>query len=73
MRKIKETLRLHHDSGLGQRPISRCLGISRTTVGDYLRRAAKADVGWPLPESISDQEIELRLFPPVVSIPVEDR
>ena len=41
MRKIKEVLRLHFDSGLAQCPISRCTGISRTTVGDYLDRAKR--------------------------------
>ncbi len=73
MRKFKETLRLHFDSGLGHRPISRCLSISRTTVGDYLRRAAKAGLGWPLPESLTDQELERRLFPPVLPVPASDR
>jgi len=73
MRKIKEVLRLNFDSGLGQRPIGLCLGLSRTTVGDYLRRAAKAGLGWPLPEALTDQELEQRLFPPVLQIPSADR
>ncbi|OEU61721.1 MAG: integrase [Desulfuromonadales bacterium C00003094] len=73
MRKIKEVLRLHFDGGLGQRTISRCLGTSRTAVGDYLRRAAKADLGWPLPESLTDQDLERRLFPPPLSIPSAER
>ncbi len=34
MRKIRETLGLHFDSRLGQRPIARCLDISLTTIGD---------------------------------------
>ena len=34
MRKIRETIRLHFDSNLGQRQIARCLNISRTTVSD---------------------------------------
>ena len=63
MRKIRETLRLHHDSGLGQRPIARCLNISRTTVGDYLHRAKIAGVGWPLPEVLTDQQLYSLLFP----------
>jgi len=68
MRKIKEVLRLYFDSGLRQRAISRCLNLSRTTVSDYLSRAAKADMGWPLPETLTDQELEQRLFPPVSTI-----
>ncbi len=68
MRKIRETLRLHHDSGLGQRPISRCLNISRTTVGDYLHRAKIAGVGWPLPETLTDQQLYSLLFPSAVPV-----
>ena len=73
MRKFKEVLRLHFDSGLGQRPISRCLGLSRTTVGDYLRRAARAGLGWPLPEALTDQKLEQKLFPPTRPTPSANR
>ena len=73
MRKIKEVLRLHFDSGLGQRPIGRCLGLSRTTVGDYLRRAKAADLCWPLPESLTDQQFYNQLFPPAVPVSAADR
>lgn len=73
MRKIRETLRLHFDSRLGQRPIARCLNISRTTVGDYLHRAKMAGLGWPLPEDLSDQQLYNLLFPPAASVSVPDR
>jgi len=73
MRKIKEVLRLHFDSGLGQRPIGRCLQLSRTTVGDYLRRANDVGLGWPLPESLTDQQLYNQLFPPAVSVPLAER
>ncbi len=73
MRKIKEVLRLHFESGLGQRPIGRCLGLSRTTVGDYLRRAKEAGLVWPLPEKLTDQQLYHQLFPPAVSVSTTDR
>ena len=73
MRKIRETLRLHFDSRLGQRPIARCLDISRTTVGDYLRRAEAAGLGWPLPDSLTDQQLYHQLFPPVVPVSPSER
>lgn len=73
MRKIREALRLHHDSGLGQRPIARCLDISRTTVGDYLHRAKIAGLGWPLPQDLSDQQLYNRLFPPAAPASASDR
>lgn len=75
MRKIKEVLRLHFESGLGQRPIGRCLGLSRTTVGDYLRQVKEAGLSWPLSEELTDQQLYNQLFPPSVSItarPVPD-
>lgn len=68
MRKIRETLRLHHDSGLGQRPIARCLNISRTTVGDYLQRAKAAGLSCPLPDSLTDQQLYSLLFPPAIAV-----
>ncbi len=73
MRKIKEVLRLHFDSNLGQRPISRCLNISRTTVGDYLDRAKLAGVRWPLPDELSDTQLEQLLFPSIPSAPTAVR
>jgi transposase len=73
MRKIRETLRLHFDCGLGQRPIARCLDISRTTVGDYLRRAEAAGLGWPLPASLTDQQLYHQLFPPMIPVSATGR
>jgi len=73
MRKIKEVLRLHFESGLGQRPIGRCLGLSRTTVGDYLRRAREVGLALPLPDELTDQQLYQQLFPPTVSVSMTDR
>lgn len=73
MRKIRETLRLHFDSGLGQRPIARCLNISRTTVGDYLHRASLAGLSWPLPDALSDQQLYNLLFVPAAAIAPSQR
>jgi len=66
MRKITETLRLHHECGRSNRDISRAIGASPTTVCDYLRRAKAASLGYPLPDGMDDLALELRLFPPVV-------
>jgi transposase len=40
--------------------------MGRTTVREYLERARRAGVSWPLPEGLSDRELEARLFSPVV-------
>ena len=64
MRKIKETLRLSYQCGLSRRQVARSVRASRSTVADYLYRAEKAGLSWPLPEDLTDQQLEQRLFPP---------
>jgi len=45
------------------------LNIGHTAVGDYISRAHRADLGWPLPEDLSEEALERLLFPlpPAVS------
>ena len=62
MRKIKEVLRLRFELGLGQRQIARSCGMGLGTVHEYLERAVAAGIGWPLPESLSEEELEAKLF-----------
>jgi len=73
MRRIKEVLRLHHESGLGQRQIGRALNVSHGTVREYLRRAEESGVSWPLPDTLSDTQLEQRLFPPLIMVPAGER
>jgi len=70
MRKITEALRLHFGHGRTNREIALVIGTSPTTVGEYLRRARVAGIGYPLPAGLDDAAIESRLFPPVVSAEV---
>jgi hypothetical protein len=51
MRKIAEVLRLHHECSSSQRDIALAVGVSPTTVGEYVRRAKGAGIGYPLPAS----------------------
>lgn len=62
MRKIKEVLRLKA-AGHSGRAISKSTGIARSTVGEYLERAAAAGVTWPLPDHFTDSALEDLLFP----------
>lgn len=64
MRKTKEILRLHWGLGLGKRQISRACNMSPSTVVDYIRRAERAGLSWPLPDDIDDTRIETLLFSP---------
>ncbi len=60
--KIKDVLRLKFDVGLSHRQIGISLGISHSTVAGYLRRAARAGLGWPVPEAWSETDLEQALF-----------
>ncbi len=62
MRRIRELLRLRFGAMASDRAIARELGVARSTVQDYLARAAAAGLSWPLPEELSDEVLEERLF-----------
>lgn len=67
MRKIKELLRLKFESGLSTRQIATCLHIGLGSVHEYLARVRVAGLSWPLPEGLTEEQLEARLFPPPVS------
>jgi len=62
MRKIKEVLRLQFGEGLSRRQVAAATGLPYTTLADYLARARRAGLGWPLPEGLDDAALEARLF-----------
>jgi transposase len=57
MRHIQEILRLKHQNQLSIREIARSCGLPASTVGDYLKRAAAAGIGWPLPAGQNEKEL----------------
>ena len=61
MRKIREFLRLK-SLGISGRQIARSLDIAPSTVIEYLRRAEKAGVSWPIREDWDDTALEKALF-----------
>lgn len=63
MRKTREVLRLA-SLGLNVSQIHRAVGVARSTVRDYLERAERAGVSWPLPEGMDDRELERCLLDP---------
>ena len=64
MRQVREVLRLKHACGASERQIATSVGIGRTAVGEYLRRAAVIGITWPVPDEIDDAELERRMFAP---------
>ena len=57
MRKIREALRLSFE-GLSTREMALGLAIGRTTLREYLGRARDAGLSWPLPDALSDADLE---------------
>ena len=51
MRRIKEVLRLKEGLGLSDTAVSRSVRIARSTVKEYLDRAAAAGLNW---ETVAD-------------------
>src|SRR5260370_41121608 len=62
MRRIHRLMTMHFGAGAGTRVIARELGISHSTVREYLARIAAAEITWPLPVEVTDEELERRLF-----------
>ena len=62
MRRIRETLRLHLQAGLSYNEVCGALKISKSVVGKYVLLARVAGVDWELAQTLSDEELEARLF-----------
>ncbi len=62
MGKIKENLQLVQACGLSQRDAARAVNVAPSTVQDYVSRASRAGLSWPLPEGLLDQALEALLF-----------
>jgi transposase len=63
MRRVRELLQLHYGVGASARAIARELGVSRSTVKEYLARSAAADLAWPLPAELTDAVLEEGCLP----------
>src|SRR5882757_3499899 len=73
MRKIRELLRLRWEQQLPQRVIANSLRLGQASVSDYLSRARRAGLTWPLPDGLDDAQLEALLFPPLPDVPSDQR
>jgi transposase-like protein len=62
MRQAREIFRLRFAAHLPIREIARRLGCAPSTVRETLRRFDSAGLGWPLPEGMSDEDLEKALY-----------
>ena len=70
MRKIREILRLLWVLGLGVRETARACSSSHSTVLEYQRRAASAELCWEQVKAMDSGILERHLFPVEVESPV---
>ena len=63
MRTIREVLRLKWEKKLSNKQIAKSCNIARSTIRDYLDRAQRADMSWPLPPDLDDGRLEALLYP----------
>lgn len=63
MRKISEILRLKYVRKLSNRKIAISCGVSKSTVANYIARAEKAGLSWPLPKDMTETQLHQHLFP----------
>ena len=66
MRHIRETLRLHLQAKLSYCEVSRALKISKSVVGKYVSLARVAGVDWDTAQTLSDEELQARLYRPAL-------
>jgi len=62
MRQVREVLRLTMCCDRSQREISSALGLAKGSVFGYLQRAKAAGLTWADAETMTDSELEARLF-----------
>lgn len=62
MRKVREVLRLKYELGKSHRQIAAAVGMCRSAVDQYVKRAEKAGLTWKNAEEMSDAEVEGMLF-----------
>jgi DNA-binding IclR family transcriptional regulator len=61
MRHVREVLRLG-SAGISKHEIARRMGLAPSTVRETLRRFEAAGLVWPLPDDVTDEDLEARLY-----------
>ena len=62
MRQAREIIRLKFSASLSTREIARRLGLAPSTVRATLKRFESAGLVWPLPDGMSDVDLEAALY-----------
>jgi transposase len=65
MQNVRQILKLHYEDGMSNRKIAQTCSCSKTTVADVLARAEECHINWPLPPDMTDQELDIKIYPSV--------
>ena len=64
MRQIREILRYRFEHGVSLNKICDALKISKGSVVNTIKRFESSNLSWPLPDELSDSNLEQQLYPP---------
>ncbi len=62
MRQAREVIRLKFSASVPTREIARRLGVAPSTVRETLKRFESSGLGWPLPDDMTEGELEAALY-----------
>ena len=63
MKKIRQILRMKYQHKNSHSEIARNVNVSSSTVHDCIIRAKQANLTWPIPEDLDDEQLENLLYP----------
>ena len=63
MSKIARILELRYGAKLSIRAIARQLGLGRSTISRILVQAERSQITWPLPEQMTEAELQAQVYP----------
>ena len=61
MRHVRDVLRLGF-AGISKHEVARRMGVAASTVHETIERFTASGLDWPLPEAVTDSELEARLY-----------
>ncbi len=73
MKKIREIMRLRWECECSYRAIAQSIGVSDSTISDCMQRIKLAGLSWPLPDNLTDEQLEAKLYPPNIKIDEEKK
>lgn len=62
VRGLREVMRMHLEGRVSVREIGKLTGVARSTARDMISRFERSRLTWPIPDEISDAELESRLY-----------